>query len=178
MKRIFKIEMKRAFLNRMFAASLLIGLAVCTIQIFAEVLPMQQYQQSLTQSDIYPHGVFSKWIGGGNSYWVVLYFALLPILAALPFADSLHADRRSGYVKIFLRAGREGRIIRQNLSLFFYPAARRQSCRCFGICTCPQCCCQVLCPTRLREPSGPKPRHCGLNNSIRSPISIRQSFVP
>lgn len=80
---------------------------------------MQQYQQSLTQSDIYPHGVFSKWIGGGNSYWVVLYFALLPILAALPFADSLHADRRSGYVKIFLRAGREGRIIRQNLSLFF-----------------------------------------------------------
>ena len=119
MKRIFKIEMKRAFLNRMFAASLLIGLAVCTIQIFAEVLPMQQYQQSLTQSDIYPHGVFSKWIGGGNSYWGVLYFALLPILAALPFADSLHADRRSGYVKnIFTRGKRRSYYTAKFISVF------------------------------------------------------------
>ncbi len=119
MKRILKIEMKRAFLNRMFAASLLIGFTICTVQIFNEVLPMLQYQQSLVQSDTYPHGVFSKWLGGGNSFWIVLYFALLPILAALPYADSLHADRRSGYVKnIFTRGKRRSYYAAKFISVF------------------------------------------------------------
>lgn len=177
MKRIFKIEMKRAFLNRMFAASLLIGLAVCTIQILPKYCPCSS-TSNRSRSQTYTRTAFSAsgLAAGIPTGWCCICAAPNPGGAAVCRQPARGPPQRL-CENIFTRGKRRSYYTAKFISVF-YPAARRQSCRCFGICTCPQCCCQVLCPTRLREPSGPKPRHCGLNNSIRSPISIRQSFVP
>lgn len=108
MKRVLGIEFKRAFINKMFFIGLLVGGTICVVQIFTQVLPMLEYQERLTTSDYHPHSVFSKWIGAAPSFEPTLYFALLPLLAALPFADSLFSDRHSGYVKnIFSRTNRK-----------------------------------------------------------------------
>lgn len=52
-------------------------------------------------------GLYNRWIGGeAFSLGYLLFFTLLPVLAAIPYGDSFCAERASGYVRnVVIRAG-------------------------------------------------------------------------
>lgn len=120
MKRIFKLELKRAVINKMFLVSLLIGCTIAFCQFFYEVIPMREYLQSLVERGLYPHSVFNKWIGGTfSSFWGSLFFTISPILAALPFSDSLFTDKKDGYVKnLFTRTNKGKYFVSKYIAVF------------------------------------------------------------
>ena len=109
MRTMLKIEWRRALTSRGMMAALGIGTVLALSQIVTMVLPMLQYLDYYKiytyKSSLIPHAVFCKWIGGECvSLQNYLYFLLLPILAALPFAGSYFTDCKSGYLKnIYLR---------------------------------------------------------------------------
>jgi len=109
MKAMLKIEINRAFKNKMFYVSLGIGLSIVLLHIFMNVLvkaenPLKYFGSGMT----YPYSVFNSWIGGDSSNpYQATYTIVFPILATLPFGTSYHNDLKVGYVKnIYTRTNR------------------------------------------------------------------------
>lgn len=120
MKRVLKIELRKAFKSWYFAAALAIG------SIF--VLFSAYYQINLYYSDVgfmqmideveemgyvkYPVApmsiLYNSWIGGESvSLGFSLFFTLIPLLAVLPYGWSFSEEKRSGYIKVIVpRCGR------------------------------------------------------------------------
>lgn len=101
--KLIKIELSRAIKSKTMALILFLGLLITVSQIFTYVIPIANFNESVVV-DNYPMAspttVFQAWIGNINilpqSY---IFFALLPLLAAIPFADTFFTDRKSGYIK-------------------------------------------------------------------------------
>lgn len=95
MKRIMRFEFYRAFRSRGFHIALCagIGIAVADILLF-----YQAFRQEISTK------VFLQaWIG--TDYQFVtngLFYILLPVIAALPYAGSYYEDLKSGYLKNIL----------------------------------------------------------------------------
>ena len=95
MKRIMRFEFYRAFRSRGFYIALCagIGIAVADILLF-----YQAFRQEISTK------VFLQaWIG--TDYQFVtngLFYILLPVIAALPYAGSYYEDLKSGYLKHIL----------------------------------------------------------------------------
>ena len=95
MKRIMRFEFYRAFRSRGFYIALCagIGIAVADILLF-----YQAFRQEISTK------VFLQaWIG--TDYQFVtngLFYILLPVIAALPYAGSYYEDLKSGYLKNIL----------------------------------------------------------------------------
>lgn len=106
MKRCLKIEITRAFTGKAFYITLGIGFGIAIWHYFQNVLPCVPYlDEYLSEKgfNLYPHSVYNKWIGGeAESFQPFLYFLLLPILSALPFAGSFFSDHQSGFSKAYL----------------------------------------------------------------------------
>ena len=62
MNRIFKLEIKRAFRNRLFAATLCVAFAICVWHFMENVWIWRMY----IYSDTYPLSAYEKWIGADN----------------------------------------------------------------------------------------------------------------
>ena len=60
MNRIFKLEIKRAFRNRLFAATLCVAFAICVWHFMENVWIWRMY----VYYDTYPLSAYEKWIGG------------------------------------------------------------------------------------------------------------------
>lgn len=107
MFKILRFELGRAFWNRAFLASLLIGAAIALLHVVQDVLPMVGYNQNFLNNhpEVLPHSIHNKWIGAtGYTFGSSLFYSILPILAALPYAKSYAADCKGGYVKnLFIR---------------------------------------------------------------------------
>ena len=87
---VLKLELNRAFVNRNMLISLFIGIILSLADIFL----FSKYY--LSQDMV----LVQAWIG--TNYFFVynsIFFALLPILACLPFGGSLFNDIESGYDK-------------------------------------------------------------------------------
>ncbi|MGN0317332.1 MAG: hypothetical protein ACI4E1_05275 [Lachnospira sp.] len=100
MKKILKLEMYRATHGLGFIVSMLIGTAIALAQFFIDVVPMAgkilfRYTGMLT----YPKNLYSVWLGGNFSNYLLAYFTILPILIVLPYGLSLYMDNKSGYAK-------------------------------------------------------------------------------
>lgn len=101
--KLIKIELSRAIKSKTMALVLFLGLVITVSQIFTYVIPIANFNERVVV-DNYPMAspttVFQAWIGNINilpqSY---IFFALLPLLAAIPFADTFFTDRKSGYIK-------------------------------------------------------------------------------
>lgn len=63
MNRIFKLEIKRAFRNRLFAATLCVAFAICVWHFMENVWIWRMY----VYSDTYPLSAYEKWIGADNA---------------------------------------------------------------------------------------------------------------
>lgn len=124
MKEMLRIEFSRALKNKYLLFAILLGCAVTVSHFVLHVVPTHKgdlINAVLAPEKIwYPNSVFNQWIGE-TSYTMqtTLYYLLLPILAALPFADSFFLDMKTGYIKnVFIRINKSRYYIAKYLSTF------------------------------------------------------------
>lgn len=110
--RMIKTECRRAFGGRLLAAALVAGLALTLAHLITVAVPygtsdVWEVWRSGAKG-AYPFSVYNTWMGGENSSaFTTLYYFLLPLLACVPFADSLYTDLTSGYAaQMISRTGR------------------------------------------------------------------------
>lgn len=103
MNSILKFELKRAFINRFFVISVLLGSIISVLQTVEASFP---YAFDMNfEYDIYPMSVFNSYIGlSMTSVWTYVFFMVFPLVASLPYSSSYLSDVKSGYVKtIFIK---------------------------------------------------------------------------
>lgn len=115
MRRLLKLELRRAFCSRTMGAAVILGLAVVAAHLLQYVIPL--YNSACMMEEMIaekgmaytPRDVYGVWLGGGTfSMESFLYYLLLPILAVLPFGASYFEDQKGGVIKnICIRAERK-----------------------------------------------------------------------
>ncbi|MDR0914059.1 MAG: hypothetical protein LBM65_02690 [Oscillospiraceae bacterium] len=119
MKNILKIELTRGFRNRAFLLSVAIGLGICIAHIIFEAVPELVWQQPMADGGETPLTVFGKWIGGLFSVYSTMFFTLMPLLAAIPYAGSLKRDIKTGFVKnLYTRGEKRDYLFAKFISVF------------------------------------------------------------
>ena len=129
MKQVFKIELKRAFTSRGMFLALVIGIALAVYHCITQVLPMAETVAYCTSPEMlaksrgtfYPDVLYFTWLSGSMFLTppTTLYYMILPILAALPFADSLFTDMKDGYIRnVCLRVEKKDYYIAKYVSVF------------------------------------------------------------
>lgn len=99
MKKMIKIETKRAFLNRNYVFSIIVGVMITGAHFLQNVLPASgMLDNYLCGKGEYPVSLFNTWIGGsGHTFQPALFFMILPIICCIPFSDSYFVDKATGY---------------------------------------------------------------------------------
>ncbi len=123
MKNMLKAELQRAFQSKMFWIAVAIGCVITGWHVVQNVIPAINVGSISISDKIqinYPNTVFNCWIGGE---WVslqpTLYYIIVPILAALPFADSFFVDQKSGYLKnVFTRCKKRDYFFSKYIAVF------------------------------------------------------------
>lgn len=96
MKNEIKVEFYRATHNRWLWIALLLGMTIAGVHFIFCIVPLYKSVYGYT----YPLSVFGKWLGGENtSVYPVLYYFIMPILSAIPFAGTLKEDIQTGYIQ-------------------------------------------------------------------------------
>lgn len=114
MNRIFKLEIKRAFRNRLFAATLCVAFAICVWHFMENVWIWRMY----VYSDTYPLSAYEKWIGADNaSVQPLLLYLIMPALCAIPYGRSFYFDVKSGYAAQIISRGKKSDYIRAKYGL-------------------------------------------------------------
>lgn len=117
-----KLELKRAFSSSGMLLSLGIGIAINLIHITKTPPFQQNYMIPDFESYplAYPCTVIENWIGADLiSLESFLFYMLMPLLAALPFASSFFYDKQSGYLKnVYVRMSRTEYLITKYISVF------------------------------------------------------------
>lgn len=89
------LECKRAFCNVYFFISIMVAFGICIWHFIENIWGLRFF----ICDGIYPLSAFSKWIGGDNaSIQPTLYFLIIPILCAIPYAKSFYFDVKSGFI--------------------------------------------------------------------------------
>ncbi len=100
---MLKFELKRALSGKAFLFALLFGCAITLSDVFLNVIP-EAYNPNYNldiavEMGIYPKSVYNSWIGGqARTLQSTLFYLFIPLIAAIPFADSYCFDR-AGYIK-------------------------------------------------------------------------------
>jgi hypothetical protein len=103
MMRVLAFELRRAIANRSFVVALLAGCAIVCHHVVFDMIPnaslyLDSYYSMRQAKGEYPLSLYNMWMGGQLGILQnTLYFFILPLLAALPYAASLHSDRAGGY---------------------------------------------------------------------------------
>lgn len=85
MNRIFKLEIKRAFRNRLFAATLCVAFAICVWHFMENVWIWRMY----IYSDTYPLSAYEEWIGADNaSVQPLLLYLIMPAYVPYRMAEA------------------------------------------------------------------------------------------
>ena len=123
---MLQCEVRKAFTNRWFAVSLVIG---CTlVAISATFNTMAGYQVN----ELWSQYLDTKWLDLSSSscfkYWLVvdfiqptasLFFQLLPLLAVLPFSWSYLEESKIGYISsLITRANRKHYFLSKYIAVF------------------------------------------------------------
>ena len=108
MNKLIKIEMERAFKNKMLIISVVIGLVIVGFNIWNEIIPARKTLDKLLEmgkySGIQLPGLYMKWMGVRPGSYVFLYYFIMPLLTALPYSISILMDVKKHYVNnIFTR---------------------------------------------------------------------------
>lgn len=115
---ILKFELKRAFINRFFAISVLLGSIIALLQAVQASFPYA-FDINL-EYDIYPMSVFNSYIGlSMTSVWTYVFFMIFPLLAALPYAESFLTDNKSGFIKEIVTRTSKGEFLTAKLISVF-----------------------------------------------------------
>jgi hypothetical protein len=105
MGKLLKMEFSRAFRNLCFVVAVGVGILISCWHFVENVYPLSNY----VYEGPYPISSFGKWIGGENfSLQGVLYYMLIPIMCAAPYAESYFFDLKSGYAnQLTIRFGKK-----------------------------------------------------------------------
>lgn len=116
MKNTFNFEFRRGIKSRSFLISLLISLAI----VLADFANFYKY----SKGGLYPNPVIEAWLGTDYKFaYNSMYYILLPILSALPYAASYYEDISSGYVRnILIKTSRKKYYISKYVSVFLIGA--------------------------------------------------------
>lgn len=100
MNTILKFEFKRAFLSPYFIGALIIGCLITISHFIFSVLPATHWLDIyLLGKGDYPSSVFNTWIEmDGSSIQLRMFTMMLPLLASMPYGDSLYQDSKDGYM--------------------------------------------------------------------------------
>lgn len=125
MLNILRVELHRAFINRFFVVALGIGCLIAVSEIITFVLPVVELQSQARFFDDYPFSVYGAWIGGKTALFETeLFYFLLPLLACIPFANSLHIDSQSGLVtNLVTRASPQDYFLSKSVAVFLSAGA-------------------------------------------------------
>lgn len=97
-----RMELARAFRRKWFVISLAIGFAIALYNFFADVLPyasqLDLYMEKFYPT-AYPGSLFTSWLGSNYSTGTYYFFLILPLLAAIPFSDTLFTDAKGGFIQ-------------------------------------------------------------------------------
>lgn len=123
MKKIVKLEMKRAFHSLGFFIGLAVGAIIVLLHLMTEIIPVNvNYNVTAAGMNLKPQTVWYAWLGlynGGTHGYNYIYYTLVPILAALPYAASAWEDIKTGYhLQICTRIGQRAYYAAKYLSVF------------------------------------------------------------
>lgn len=117
MKNIVRLEIRKAFQNKLFWSAVIIGAAITLLSfVYYTGLYMDQAQQKqavmdtsvifnpMTESFV----LFNSWIGGEPfSMGSSIYFFAFPLLVAIPYGWSYCEEKKNGYIRdMVIRSGR------------------------------------------------------------------------
>ena len=127
---VLKIELKKAFGNKLFLLTLALGIVIVGISAYQnivnyfEVVEMDVLQAETIGAPIDPtlpvFTPFTCWIGADYQYPMTsLFYLLLPLMAALAFGWSYCAERKSGYIKnIAVRTDKKNYYLAKYVAVF------------------------------------------------------------
>lgn len=104
MKKILKSELYKAFINKRFLITILAESAVVLAFVFINVVPVitQTIPWMFENIDAgwvtYMPGAYYTWLGLMNCAVHAVIKAILPLLIAIPYGDSLYLEEQSHYV--------------------------------------------------------------------------------
>lgn len=120
---MIRFELKRAFSNKYFYLALLIGCILVLSDVILNVIPMVNnpnwsMDMAVEKGDS-PYSVYNLWIGGqARTLQSLLFYLIIPLIAALPFADSYCFDK-TGYIQnIVTRASGKEYIVSKYAAIF------------------------------------------------------------
>lgn len=130
MKSIWKIELKKAFQNKFFWLSILIG-SLITILSFVPNLtdyyqnieylkPDTKNMRIVSDPRAFVFTVFNSWIGGeAFSLGTSIYFFIFPLLIALPYGWSYSEEKQNGYRRLMIvKVGKKGYYAAKYVAVF------------------------------------------------------------
>lgn len=130
MKSILKLEIKKAFRNKFFWISILIGSLITLLSFIPNVnyyfQNVANIQNGITDTGIIsdPHAcintVFNSWIGGEPfSLGTSIYFFVFPLLTALPYGWSYSEEKQNGYRRLMVtKTGKKAYYTAKYLAVF------------------------------------------------------------
>ena len=125
MRQLIKNEMRRAFINKKFLVVILIECIIVGLHLIYKVLPVYNktlpYLYSIVDSgkvDYIP-GAYYVWLGIKANPFRTVIFAIIPIIAAIPYGASLYTDMKSNYISnITVRYNRKAYYFSKMITLF------------------------------------------------------------
>ncbi len=128
---MLKNELQKAFINKRFLIVIFIEILLILWYTLDEAIPlMNDYINPLNEHFItweypdkmanrLPNGAYYMWIGLNFSKQYMLLYAVIPILAAIPYGDSLYREIHSHYeYHMILKAGKRQYYTTKMLALF------------------------------------------------------------
>lgn len=127
MKTLLKIELERAFKNKIFYLSIIISIGIVIYHIIAYVIPdrvttipfyLNMYKLSPLKVNSFP-GVFSDWIAMNQNAAREILFVILPLITASVYGMSLYFDEKEKYIyNIAVRTNKKNYYIAKAIVLF------------------------------------------------------------
>ncbi len=110
-RKVYVFECKRFLKSPLFWIAVLVGIAIGLPEVFRVGAIMIENAKANTEGQYYGiYTAYDLWMGCTVAWSApqMLFFFLIPLLAATPYALSYVSDQRSGYIKLIsLRAGRK-----------------------------------------------------------------------
>ena len=109
MSGVLKIELRKAFGNKLFLLTLAVGIVIASIsayqniQLYLDAVAHNAYRKEVLPdilfNPMYPaFSPYTYWIGGDYQYPMTsLFYLLLPLMASLAFGWSFFMEKKSGY---------------------------------------------------------------------------------
>lgn len=108
MRNLLKMELKKAFQNKVFLMMLAIGLVIAIISVIQNLPKYYKFlennayavEKGMEMNPLWPMFTpYSNWLGNDFTYSMTpLFYTLFPLLACLSYGWSYFGERKSGYV--------------------------------------------------------------------------------